>query len=494
LNNLKQKILAFIDSEHESPILVFITIGITPILFYVANNYWALNSMSHLLFFLACLTVFLVGLYVVYYLCFKTNKKLHKHEGHALFWFLVIGVIFFLTHTYFNSTLKRIFLLLALVVLWKLIPFKPRKLYKKIIVMLLLFSGLSMLRILIHAYEDIKPDTWINQPDDIESVKFKKTPNVYMIQPDGYVSEQMFASSPYSAKSDLFSWLETNGYKVYNGFRSNYPASLTSNASLFAMKQHKFAEMLFPKIEMANGREIISTNNPVVSIFNNNGYQTHFIAEDEYFQQNKKQKIYDHYNIKKSDFPYLTTGGSEVRDVYKDFKKVFKPEDRNPKFFFIEKLLPHHVAFYNTDESIDAERLRYLSRIEEVNVWLKDIVTYISDNDENSIIIILADHGGWVGLRSFNDLFSNEKPELIKSIFSNIAAIKWNGNLSEGYDKDLKSNVNIFRVLFATLSENPKYLDNLEDDSSYNLKLNNLGYKDVIKSIDGKGNVVNILD
>ena len=49
-------------------------------------------------------------------------------------------------------------------------------------------------------------------------------------------------------------------------------------------------------------------------------------------------------------------------------------------------------------------------------------------------------------------------------------------------------------MLFAILSENPKYLDNLEDDSSYNLKLNNLGYKDVIKSIDGKGNVVNILD
>ena len=117
-------------------------------------------------------------------------------------------------------------------------------------------------------------------------------------------------------------------------------------------------------------------------------------------------------------------------------------------------------------------------------------IDYIEKHDNNSVIIILADHGGWVGLKSFNHLFSGGEPEIVSSIFSNIAAIKWNGHLEQGYDEDLRTNVNIFRTLFSVLSKDPKYLDYLEDDSSYNLKLNSFGFKSVSKLINDEGDIL----
>ncbi|WP_282040650.1 sulfatase-like hydrolase/transferase [Winogradskyella flava] len=370
--------------------------------------------------------------------------------------------------------------------LWR----NPRKNYKKIVVFFFAFSSLSFFRTVIHMYEDIKPDYWLRQRDDIENVQFKSFPNVYMIQPDGYVAQSTMEKSPYNYQSDLFDWLRNNEFKVYDNFRSNYPASLTSNASLFNMKHHKFADMIFPEIEMANARESITTSNAVANIFKNNGYETYFIAEDEYFQQNKKQEVFDYYNIAIDDFPLNSKGDDTVKDVLSDLKLVMHDSD-NPKFFFVEKLMPHHVGFYKTDESVVQERDRYIERIKEVNLWLKTTIKYITEHDENSIIIILADHGGWVGLKSFNHLFSARESELITSTFSNISAIKWNGNLIKNYDTALRTNVNIFRVLFSALSENPTYLESLEDDSSYNLRLNSLGIKRVKKLIDGEGRIFN---
>lgn len=487
---IKKRIDTFINSEKDIPYRSALISGLTPMLFYYANNYWAVNSWSQLLFFSGVLVGSSVILYTFLYWSFKTSKKYQIYIPHLLLVLLLGAVYIFLSHTFFGSPLRKVVLILGLSFLGYLFWKKPRANYKKIVILLIFFSSLSFFRIVVHIYEDIKPDYWINQADDILGVRFKSSPNIYLIQPDGYVSQNVLEKSPYNFKSDLYDWLKQNEFKVYDNFRSNYPASLTSNASLFSMKQHKFADMLFPEIEMANARDIISVSNPVASIFKNNNYTTYFIAQDEYFQQNRKQKAFDYFNIQLEDFPFYGKGGDEVRDVFADLKIAMKHQDANPKFFFIEKVLPHHVGFPKVDDVIKIERDKYTSKVSDVNEWLKKTVSYISDKDKNAIIIILADHGGWVGFRSFNDLFSNTSPELINSTFSSIAAIRWNGNLKQHYDKELKTNVNLFRVLFSVLSDNPKYLDNLEDDSSYNLKLSTFGLKKVEKRIDSNGKII----
>lgn len=489
--SIKKRITDFINNEKDTPWLAAFVSGFTPMIFLYSNNYWAINSLGHLLYFVSTFIGVSVVIYLALYYGFRAFGANKIQRARVLLILLLCFLFAFLLHSFFLSPKRGTALFLGIGFLGYLFWSNPRTNYKKLIIFLFIFSSLSFFRTIIHVYEDLKPDYWLKHNDDIENVRFKNSPNIYVIQPDGYVSQSIMEQSPYNNKSDLYDWLKENEFKVYDSFRSNYPASLTSNTSLFAMKQHKFADMVFPEIEMANAREVISKSNPVATILRNNNYETYFIAEDEYFQQNKKQQAFDQFNIAIDDFPYNSKGDDEIRDVFVDFKKMMSDDVKKPKFFFIEKLLPHHVGFGKTDESVKEERERYLERIKEVNSWLKTVIDYITTRDDDGIVIILADHGGWVGLKSFNHLYSTEDPELITSTFANIAAIKWNGYQIEDFDKKLKSNVNLFRILFACLSENSKYLDHLEDDSSYNVRLNKFGFKSVKRVIDDQGNILN---
>ena len=118
-----------------------------------------------------------------------------------------------------------------------------------------------------------------------------------------------------------------------------------------------------------------------------------------------------------------------------------------------------------------------MNKIEEVNSWLKEVIAFIEKNDPNSIIIISADHGGWVGIESLHEMFTTKDKKLIASIYNNLLAIKWNSKDYNKYDSKLKSNVNIFRVLFSYLSKDKSLLNNLEKDDSYRIINDGFGRK-----------------
>jgi hypothetical protein len=340
------------------------------------------------------------------------------------------------------------------------------------------------------AYFHIKPMMWSELPDDIEDVQLKYKPNIYIIQPDGYTSEPVMECELYNFKSDLYSWLEVNEFKSYPEFRSNYPLTLSSNTALFSMRQHYFGDVLFPSLEVPNARSVISGNNPVISVFRNNGYKSYFIVELEYFQQNNKGVGYDYYNIKQNEIPLFTDGKSLKKDVLADLKFAMNLHDnKSPKFFFLQRLMPHHVHFEAKEDMIKMERDWYINRIKESNTWIKETINYISKEDATAIIVVLADHGGWVGLKSYNSLSTIKDLSKIKSVFSPIASVKWNGYLKDDFDANLNSNVNFFRVLFSVLSDDKSYLNYLEDNSSYNLRKKSF-FKSTNKVINNKGEVV----
>uniref|UniRef100_UPI00404A2D95 hypothetical protein n=1 Tax=Gelidibacter sp. TaxID=2018083 RepID=UPI00404A2D95 len=327
---------------------------------------------------------------------------------------------------------------------------------------------------------------WTVTPDKIENTLFINKPNIYIIQPDGYVAQNVLENEPYNYSSDLYDWLNQSSFKIYHDFRSNYPASLTSNASMFAMKQHYFNDAIFPTFELPNARGIITGNNSAIATLKHNDYKTYFVVEDEYFQQNRNPLIYDYYNINLDEIPFFSNDNNVKKVVFNDLKKAMNDKTNQTKFFFIEKLLPHHIHF---KKSLEKDRNQYINRIDSVNVWLKKTVDYVIENDEKSLIIILADHGGWLGVKHYDDMFTTTEVSKIKSIYSTIAAIRWNGYLMEGYDTNLKTNVNLFRVLFSSLSENSSHLKYLENDSSYNLHKENFFYNSVYQVIDNNGNV-----
>nr|WP_321236272.1 hypothetical protein [uncultured Psychroserpens sp.] len=471
-------------SNRDYPVISGLICGVYVFLFYYSNNFSAINSTAHLVYFIAFFIVLPSIVFALSYYAFGLHKTLIKYRQHLLFVLIIIVTATLLSQAMYLTLKKKILLLVLISSI--LLSIKMFKHYKKVLVFIALMSILPLVKCLIHMYEHTTALSWTTLADDIGNAKFKTTPNIYIIQPDGYVSQEMMESKPYNYKSDLYSWMEGNEFKFYDNFRSNYPASLASNASMFAMKQHYFDNMLMPTFELPNARYVISGNNSVLSILKQNNYHTSFIVQDEYFQQNRNPLAYDFYNISHDEIPFFSNDNNVKKVVLEDLKIAMKQNTTQPRFYFVEKLLPHHVKFRNT---IEEDRAYYIERVDSVNVWLKTTIDYIVQEDTNALVVVLADHGGWLGLRSYQDMFTTKDEININSIYSNIAAIRWNGFLYEDVDTQLKSNVNLFRVLFTSLSENKDYLKNLEDDSSYNMYKENQFYNSVYKVIDTNGNV-----
>src|SRR3970282_111119 len=116
---------------------------------------------------------------------------------------------------------------------------------------------------------------------------------------------------------------------------------------------------------MQDARNIIVGNNPVVAIFKNNNYKTFFIVEDGYFQQSFQKGNYDNYNINNSEIPFFSNDNNAKKDVYEG-------------------------------SGVENKRNIYLKRIEIANRWIKKTIDLIEKKDSSGIIIIVADHGGWV--------------------------------------------------------------------------------------------------
>ena len=79
--------------------------------------------------------------------------------------------------------------------------------------------------------------------------------------------------------------------------------------------------------------------------------------------------------------------------------------------------------------------------------------------------------------------------DLINSIFTAQLSIHWPNNEIFTGDKYLKSSVNVFRVLISYLTEENKYLEHLQDNSSY-IILKEDAPEGVYRYINDSGEVV----
>ncbi len=472
----------------KNPILLGLVCGLYPMLFYYSNNYSSINSGEHLRYFSMVFLGIPLVIFAAVYFFFKLFPKYAKYEDQVRFVLIIMVTACLMSQAIKLKMMKKILVVILGIVV--LLSFRLASEYRKVLVLIGFMAVIPLFKNIVHLYEHSAKIGWMVFPEDIKNIKFKHTPNIYVLQPDGYVSEPVLAGKHYTGKSEIYDWLRGRDFKVYDDFRSNYPASLTSNASMFAMKQHYFGRSMFPTLESSKTRDVICGANPVVQTLKENGYYTFFIGEAEYFMQNRAVKEYDYYHIPFDTIPYFSKDDNIQNDVLADFKKALNKEVNQPKFFFVERCLPHHVHFLKVDNRLEADREEYFENLEQSNIWIKNTVTAIEQQDDNALIVVLADHGGWAGNDGFKEMYSTREPSKVISIFSTLAAIKWNGLQASAYDQELHSSVNVFRVILSALSENKSLLNNMEDDASYNL--NNEGFfgNKVVKVINDSGGVV----
>ena len=333
-------------------------------------------------------------------------------------------------------------------------------------------------------------DTWREQPDNIAEAVFKKKPNVYLIQPDGYVNFSELKKGYYNIdNSDFELYLAEQNFVNYPNFRSNYASTLTSNSSLFMMKHHYYNKGL-NFTETLKARDVIVSENTVLNIFKRNGYRTHLLAERPYLFISKPKLGYDFVNYDYNDIAYINTGMKDKKDVISPLVYELSINKNSPKFFFIEIFSPGHISVKKAKSlGIEKERLAWADSLKQTNLKLKQLIEIIKERDPEGLIVILADHGGFVGLEFMHKAYEKTQDrDLIYSMFSSNLSIHWPNNESPIFDNSLESSVNLFRILVAYLSEESAYLSNLQEDGSY-IPIHKGATKGVYQYIDTEGEI-----
>ena len=113
-------------------------------------------------------------------------------------------------------------------------------------------------------------------------------------------------------------------------------------------------------------------------------------------------------------------------------------------------------------------RKNYNTKIESANKLLIEIVELIMGKDDDPLIIIAGDHGSW-GYRFKEDANGNPVPDniFILDRLGVLLAIRFPQDYSQSFDKDIKTHVNLFRYIFAYLSENNNIIKSKVPDDGY---------------------------
>ncbi len=489
LNNLRKQIILFISSQKNYPIIAAIASGLYPMLYYYNSNFTLVNSWSQFWDF---------GLYFIllptllFYFTYAVITRSNFFKGSTKFVISILNICCFLIliviSTYgfkFEYFIVAILIGIAAGILF-------HKQTNKIIVFQFLLAFIVGIMLLPDVYKHLTYSTeWTRQLDNIESVKFKNKPNIYIIQPDGYANFSELKKGNYNFDNkDFEEYLNTKNFSLYDNYRSNYVSTLSSNSSMFAMKHHYYNNTTIKSNELYNSRQIIAGKNPFISILKSNGYKTFLLLERPYVLLNRPEQYYDYCNYSYDEISFLSRGFDLKKDVIQDLKSSIGNNQNTSNFFFICGMDPSHVSIHkNESRGKNGERDLYLNALKSANEWIKQVINVIQDKDENSLIVIAADHGGYVGLEySMENRIKQTDRDIIYSIYTSALAIKWS-HQEPSYARRLKTPVNLFRILCSYLSENLSYLDNLQPDKSFAL-INKGAPYGVYEYINEKGETV----
>ena len=487
---MRKIVLAFLNNEKQYPLLAGFSSGFYALLYLYDKNFTLIDSWGQFSFFVLTFCIAPALMLSLLNYVFKKTSALKRYANYVI---PVLNAIFFAFYmivvTYGVDKKKILLIALVIALILGILLFKH---VKKIIVFQLLMACFLIVKLIPSLYNVITYSyEWQNQSDEISQVKFAKKPNIYYLQPDGYVDFNTIKSGYYNYDNNALKlFLETHKFKVYDNFRSNYTSTLTTNASMFSMKHHYYG---FKQSHdgFYNSRSIIVGKNAVIDIFNQNNYKTNLILDVPYLVVNRPNMRYDYCNINYSDIPYLTRGFEFEADTKRDLLSAIEENKGSNNFYFVRQPKPGHIATTKSQsKGVEEEKKTYLDDLKTANAWLQETVSGIVKNDPEAMIIVSSDHGGFVGFDYTRASSTKTQDEnLITSMYSTVLAIKWPNNDVPSYDEDLKSSVNLFRYIFSYLSENETYLSNLEPDKSFVL-IKEGAPSGVYEILDDNGNIV----
>jgi hypothetical protein len=253
---------------------------------------------------------------------------------------------------------------------------------------------------------------------------------------------------------------------------------------------HHYYKLNFGELDSYGGRDIVGGNvySPVLDILRNNGYQIQFIHKADHFL--RKGAAVDYYWPRRSIFSaskLFWTGektGDEKNESIKfkqeDFFSVV--EDRlnksatssKPYFTFMYVNHPKHSSPKSKAGNRPHEfyanfrQNTFPSQLKIANNIIVSIVDDILAGDDEAVIVVAGDHGSWghrMEVRQNGTRIPHKMIGLDK--LGILMAIRWPANTVEGLISSKITNVNLFRYIFASLSDSKEILSTRQPDNGY---------------------------
>ena len=321
-----------------------------------------------------------------------------------------------------------------------------------------------------------------------EKLRFKKKPNVYLVIAESYPNKAALKEVYGIDNSSFYEKMRALGFAINHNYFSNYNHTLASLPSLFSMEHH-YGLISVGNLDSTGGRKVLelTSYNPVVSVFQNNGYIINYL----------------HFGAvliprgAKADFVFPSPSVFRGLEVFLTHQKLSDPSmfgnrqrpslglfsqildgfvsDGEPSFNFIYYNRPGHSPQLKKrrlkdNHMLNAFRNSYVNTIRKENGNYIPFLKSIIESDKNSILIVVGDHGSW-GYRSGEDVNGKTIPYSLYILdrFGILAGIySRSKELSDLMNNGtIKSHVNLFKYLFAFLSEDDKVLETLNPDDSF---------------------------
>ena len=469
--------------------LIFVIIGIgIPALHFASVNTEYLKGIFYILYFLLLIACALFIYFILAISCSHNTTKTRAAISTSIFSFIFVFLPVFRVIIKRHRTVDFDFWIIFTICMILSLLIKNKDTIKKMLyiglILVIVFFISFIYSAINHTYKGIYSRKKLS-PEMI-SLNFKETPNIYLFVYDGIPNSRVFIEQNLPLQP-LQTTLKKYGFKLY---RDTYTLG---EGSLYSM-----AKLLDFTDKMTVGpRDVYSGNSYTNMILMNNGYKTKLLLKNYYvgveamYNKDLYEELFPHRELSyiQSDFFFTLIRGIFQGDMRFDTEGLIKTEGiteediQNHKLELIKSKLnktfiinhypyPSHSSHTGKRPPDEAEKwtLRLNIALEQME---KDFMT-INQYDPQSIVIAIGDHGPYLTEDCYrlNTLKREEITEhLILDMLGTMVAIKWpDTKRASKYDNCLKTNQDIFPVIFAYLMDNPMPLEFCPNDTFWGLK------------------------
>ncbi len=361
---------------------------------------------------------------------------------------------------------------------------------------------------------DYEASKEINKQASYESIKFEKTPNVYLFFCESYLNLGVVKEAFGYDSSTFLKQFDSLGMVVHNDIYSNSIYTLGSLRDLSTMTYR--LGTIGNLDAFRSEREIFGggIHNKLFKVFKDNGYETTFYVNGESGFFTQKGVLLDNTdyapdwrllllnpildtNLRIGEYLSRLIGNkrTNISDLEALQSFVEKRKSSNKPQFYVHYLLtafhtPSNGSYDYTMKEDWVNNAGYQQHIALANKNVLNITKFLRKADSEAIIIFIGDHGPW-RVRSFPYNFDNMSDNrillakinetyqsVVDDLFHVFAAIYY----PKGFQSlNNFSHVNLFPQLFKQLAPSSiKQIEKIEQKVNYSI------YEERIMAIDGK--------